>query len=51
MFQRIARGREGLFAGLDKKCLERASAKHFEIVRSVDLPGTERCLYLLRKRG
>jgi hypothetical protein len=51
MFQRIARGRESLFTGLGKQCLERASAKHFEIVRSLDLPGTQRCLYLLRKRA
>lgn len=51
MFQRIARGRESLFTGLDKKCLERAASKHFQIVRSLDLPGTDRCLYLLRKRS
>jgi SAM-dependent methyltransferase len=51
MFQRLARGRDHLFAGLTRDAFEAACRRHFEIVHSTGpLDGT-RWLYLLRKRG
>jgi SAM-dependent methyltransferase len=50
MFRRLTRGREGLHASLDAAAFERACAPHFEIVRSLALPGTQRRMYCLSKR-
>ncbi len=51
MFRRLLRGRDHLFADLDQKVFEAACRRHFEIRRSLPLPGTQRCLYLLRKQN
>jgi len=51
MFRRLTRGRDDLHAAQDKKAFEQACAGPFEIVRSRDLPGTQRTLYCLRKKG
>jgi SAM-dependent methyltransferase len=51
MFQRLTRGRGHLHAALDEKAFEQACAAHFEIVRSLALPGTQRTMYCLKKRG
>jgi len=51
MFQRLTRGRESLHAPLNAAAFERACAAHFEIVRSLALPGTERRMYCLRRKG
>lgn|ERR1039458_5911545 len=49
MFQTIARGREHLHADLTQASFEAACRKRFQIVRSKQLDGSHRQLYLLRK--
>ncbi len=49
MFRRIVRGREELHAGLDRASFERAAQRRFRMVRSQNLPGSSRTLYLLRR--
>ena len=51
MFRRIARGRQDLFSGLSPVTFEAACARHFDVVRAEHLPGTQRWLYLLKRRG
>ena len=51
MFRRLTRGRDGLHAGLNAAAFERACAAHFEMVRSAALPGTQRRMYCLRRKG
>jgi SAM-dependent methyltransferase len=51
MFRRLTRGRDSLHASLDEKKFEAACAGHFQIIRSLSLPGTQRTLYCLRKKG
>jgi len=51
MFRRLTRGRESLHAGLDAAAFERACAAHFEIVRSLPLPGARRRMYCLKRKG
>ncbi len=51
MFRRITRGREHLHAELDEKCFERAIGVHFNIVKSLPLPGTKRTMYCLTKKS
>ena len=50
MFQQICRGREALHSDLDTNSFESAFRKHFVPVRSLQLEGTGRKLYLWRKR-
>jgi hypothetical protein len=49
-FRRIARGRDALFAGLDRASFEAACAVRFEIVGAQAGQASSRILYLLRKR-
>jgi SAM-dependent methyltransferase len=51
MFRRLTRGRESLHASLTAAAFEGASAAHFEIVRSLPLPGTRRRMYCLKRKG
>jgi SAM-dependent methyltransferase len=51
MFRRLTRGRDSLHAGLDVAAFERACAAHFEIVRSLPLPGAKRRMYCLKRKG
>jgi SAM-dependent methyltransferase len=51
MFCRLTRGREHLHAALDMKMFERACTPYFEIVRSLALPGTQRRMYCLKRKG
>ena len=51
MFRRLTRGREALHASLNAAVFERACAAHFEIVRSLALPGTQRRMYCLKRKG
>ena len=51
MFRRLTRGREHLHAALDVKMFEQACAPYFEIVRSLALPGTQRRMYCLKRKG
>jgi SAM-dependent methyltransferase len=50
MFRRLTRGRGALHAALDAAVFERACAAHFEIVRSLALPGTQRRMYCLKRK-
>ncbi|HSE37549.1 MAG TPA: class I SAM-dependent methyltransferase [Blastocatellia bacterium] len=50
MFKRLVRGREHLFAELTEPAFEAACRRHFDIVRTQHVEGTERWLYLLSKR-
>lgn len=49
MFRRLTRGREHLHRDLNQQVFENACRAHFEIVRSQQLEGTHRRLYLLRR--
>ena len=49
MFRRLTRGREHLHSDLNQQVFESACRAHFEIVRSQQLEGTHRRLYLLRR--
>jgi 2-polyprenyl-3-methyl-5-hydroxy-6-metoxy-1,4-benzoquinol methylase len=49
MFRRLVRGREHLHRDLNQQVFENACRAHFEIVRSQQLEGTHRRLYLLRR--
>jgi SAM-dependent methyltransferase len=51
MFRRLTRGREHLHAALDVKMFEQACMPYFEIVRSLALPGTQRRMYCLKRKG
>jgi SAM-dependent methyltransferase len=51
MFQRLTRGRAHLHAALDVTVFEKVSATHFEIVKSLALPDTQRRLYCLKRKG
>jgi SAM-dependent methyltransferase len=51
MFRRLTRGREHLHAALDVKMFEQACTPYFEIVRSLALPGTQRRMYCLKRKG
>jgi len=50
MFRQIAHGREELHANLNQDLFETACLKHYFIVRSLQVEGSNRRLYLLRKR-
>lgn len=51
MFRRLTRGRESLHASLNAAVFEQACAAHFEIVRSLALPGARRRMYFLKRKG
>jgi len=51
MFRRLTRGREKLHRALNQAVFEQACAGPFEIVKSLPLPGTQRRLYGLKRRG
>jgi SAM-dependent methyltransferase len=51
MFRRLTRGRDDLHTALDERAFQESCAAHFEIVRSLALPGTQRTMYCLKKKG
>ena len=51
MFQRLVRGRQELYAHLTSKYFEDCSAERFSIMRRHAIQGSNRVLYLLRRRG
>jgi hypothetical protein len=51
MFRQLARGREKLHLALNHQSFEQACAAHFDIVQSLLLPGTQRRLYGLKRKG
>lgn len=50
MFRRIARGRDHLFAGLNRARFEAACAARFQVTRAERLGEAPRWIYLLRKK-
>jgi hypothetical protein len=50
MFRHLTRGREHLHNGLNEAAFEAACAAHFDILRSLPLPGTERRVYGLKRK-
>jgi SAM-dependent methyltransferase len=50
MFRRLTRGRDHLFVALTNENFKQACLKRFAIVRYIQLPGSSRWVYLLRKR-
>jgi SAM-dependent methyltransferase len=50
MFQRIVRGRQGLYSHLTKARFEAAAAERFELIRAARIDGMHRWLYLFRPR-
>lgn len=50
MFRRLTRGRDELHKDLTVEVFESSCARHFEIVRTQQVEGATRRLYLLRKR-
>jgi len=50
MFQRIVRGREALYSHLTHEHFEDAAKPHWELVRSRQITGLHRWLYLYRRR-
>ena len=50
MFQRIVRGREGLYSHLTNAHFEAAAIERFELIRSARIDGLDRWLYLFRRR-
>ena len=51
MFRQLTRGRDALHEDLNVAAFEHACVAHFEIVRSLELPGTQRRLYALKRKG
>lgn len=50
MFARIVRGRQALYSNLTIAGFEAAAASRFELVKSLEIDGLHRCLYLFRRR-
>jgi SAM-dependent methyltransferase len=50
MFRRLTRGRESLHADLNTALFESLCAPYFDIVRSQQVEGAQRWMYLLRKK-
>lgn len=50
MFERIVRGRQTLYGHLSISAFERAAQSRFEVVKSLQIAGLHRCLYLFRRR-
>ncbi len=51
MFQQLTRGREHLHRDLDQARFEKVCSTRFEVVNSLKLPGAQRVLYALRRKG
>lgn len=51
MFRRLLRGRDALFADFTVAQFEAAFGRHFDLVEGEPVPGTDRKLYVARKRS
>jgi len=49
MFHRLTRGRDDLFADLDAAAFEKAFRRRFKLERPLEIPNSNRRLYLMRK--
>jgi hypothetical protein len=50
MFRRIVRGRDRLYSNISRESFERAAQARFELLRSEQIEGLHRWLYLYRRR-
>jgi len=50
MFKSIVRGREALYSNLTRDRFEAAAARRFELIRSAQIGGLHRWIYLFRRR-
>jgi hypothetical protein len=51
MFRRLTRGRDELHRDLTREVFEGSCRRHFDIVRSQQVEGASRILYVLKKRA
>lgn len=51
MFHRLARGRDSLYAGFSRQAFETCAGSLFDIVSSLEIPSSDRALYLLRRKS
>jgi SAM-dependent methyltransferase len=51
MFRKLLRGREALHADFGRERFEAAVRERFEVVRRVEIPGMDRAIYTLLRRG
>jgi len=51
MFRRLARGRDALFNWYSREAFDECAGRVFEVVRSIDIPSSERAIYLLRRKS
>lgn len=51
MFRRLARGRDALYRWFNRAAFDECASRSFEIVNAIDIPGSDRALYLLRRRA
>jgi SAM-dependent methyltransferase len=51
MFRRLARGRDALYQGYSRPVFEECARRSFDIVTSLDIPSSDRALYLLRRKS
>jgi len=47
MFRKLSRGRDSMYTWLTREVFVSAASVHFDIVQSLELPGSGRCLYLM----
>lgn len=51
MFRRLARGRDALYAWYGRAAFEDFAARRFEVESSLEIPASDRVLYLLRRKS
>jgi hypothetical protein len=50
MFRRLARGRDALYQSYTRPVFEECARRSFEIVNSLDIPSSDRAIYLLSRK-
>jgi len=51
MFRRLARGRDALYQSYSQHVFEECARRSFDIVNSLDIPSSDRAVYLLRRKS
>jgi hypothetical protein len=51
MFRRLARGRDALYRWYGRPAFDECARRSFDIVNSLDIPSSDRALYLLRRKS
>jgi SAM-dependent methyltransferase len=50
LFHRLARGRDALYGWYSRPVFEECARRSFDIVNSIDIPSSDRAIYLLRRK-